>query len=159
MVRNPVSLGAKVTHKYDDIINIEYPLKHSDTIKHPRMSIQDRAKIFAPFAALKGYEEAITTKQKIVVSRIELSEESKECLDLQLGKIKQLLAMGQHPIVTVVYFQKDNVSNENGGEYIQFTGMIAKFDESSHVLQIVEKRILLEDVYRIEGDLDTIQIE
>jgi hypothetical protein len=153
MVKNPVSLGAKVTHKYDDIINIEYPMKNSDIIKHPRMSIQDRAKIFAPFAALKGYEEEIAAKQKIVVPRIELSEESKECLDLKLGKIKQLLTKGQHPIITVVYFRKDKVmSNEEGGEYIQFTGMVAKFDQTSHMLQIVEKRVNLDGIYGIEGE-------
>ena len=152
MVKNPVSLGAKATHKYDDIIHIEYPLKNSDVIKHPRMSIQDRAKIFAPFAALKGYEEEIATRQKIVVPRIELSEEAKEYLDIQLGKIKQLLLEGQHPIVTVVYFLSERVLYEEAGEYIQFTGMVAKFDQSSHILQIVEEKILLEEIYSIESE-------
>ncbi|MDF2873269.1 MAG: hypothetical protein K0R05_4844, partial [Anaerocolumna sp.] len=118
MVKNPVSLDAKATQKYDDIIHMDYPLKSSDRVKHPRMQVQDRAKIFAPFAALKGYEEAITAKQKIVVPRIELSEESKEYLDLQLGKIEQLLMNGQHPIITVVYFQKNKENKEDGGEYI-----------------------------------------
>lgn len=150
MVKNPVSLDAQATHKYDDIINIEYPLKSSDVIKHPRMQVEDRAKIFAPFAALKGYEEAIAAKQKIVVPRIELSEESKDYLDSQLGKIEKLLTNEQHPIITVVYFKKDKVSNEDGGEYIQFTGMVAKFDQTSRILQIVEKRFRLEDIYRIE---------
>lgn len=51
-------------HEYDDIINLEYPLKNFDTTKHPRMSHTDRAKIFAPFSALKGYEEAIAAKQR-----------------------------------------------------------------------------------------------
>ena len=152
MVKNPVSLNAKITHQYDDIIYMEYPLKSSDIIKHPRMRIEDRAKIFAPFAALKGYEEAIAAKQKIVVPRIELSEESKEYLDLQLGKIDQLLSRGQHPVITVVYFKMDNSSSTEGGEYIRFTGMVAKFDQTSHILQIVDKRLRLEDIYRIEGE-------
>lgn len=150
MVKNPVSLDAKITHKYDDIINMEYPLKRSDRIKHPKMTIEDRAKIFAPFAALKGYEEAIAAKQKIVVPRIELSEESKEYLDLQLGKIGSLLANGQHPIIRIVYFQKNYMSNEDGGEYIQFTGMVAKFEQTSRILQIVERRFRLEDIYDIQ---------
>ena len=152
MVKNPVSLDAKVTHQYDDIIYLEYPLKSSDNIKHPRMRIEDRAKIFVPFAALKGYEEAIAAKQKIVVPRIELSEESKEYLDLQLSEIEQLLSMGQHPVITVVYFRKDKASSIDGGEYIRFTGMVAKFDQTSRILQIVEKRLRLEDIYRIEGE-------
>ena len=155
MVKNPVSLEAKATDKYNDIIHMEYPLKSSDIIKHPRMRVEDRAKIFAPFAALKGYEEAIATKQRIVVPRIELSEEAKDYLDLQLGKIERLRWSGQHPIITAVYFQKDKVNNEDGGVYIRFTGMVAKFDKTSRILQIVEKRLRLDDVYSIEGeDLD-----
>ena len=51
-------------HEYDDILNMEYPLKTSGTTKHPRMANAERAKIFAPFAALKGYEEAIAAKQR-----------------------------------------------------------------------------------------------
>lgn len=50
-------------HAYDDIMDLEYPLKQHDRIKHPPMSIADRAKIFSPFAALKGYEEAIHRKE------------------------------------------------------------------------------------------------
>ena len=152
MVKNPVSLDAKATHKYNDIIQMEYPLKSSDRIKHPRMMIEDRAKIFAPFAALKGYDQAIAAKQKTIVPRIELSEESKEYLDLQLAKIERQLMRGQHPMITVVYFHKDKASNEEGGEYIQFTGMVAKFDQTSRILQIVEKRLRLEDIYGIEGE-------
>lgn len=152
MVKNPVSLDGKATHKFDSIINMEYPLKGADQRKHPRMLIEDRAKIFAPFAALKGYEEAIKAKQRIVVPRIELSEEAKEYLDLQLGKIGGLLAKDLHPIISVVYFQKEKERFEEGGEYLQFTGMVAKFSETSRILQIVEKRLPLEDIYHIEGE-------
>ncbi len=40
---------------YDDIIHLEHPTAR----KHPRMSRLDRAAQFAPFAALKGYEDVI----------------------------------------------------------------------------------------------------
>lgn len=53
--------------KYDDIINMQYPRRDWNfEMKHPRMSMQDRAKIFAPFAALRGFEEAIVKKQQEV---------------------------------------------------------------------------------------------
>ena len=152
MGKNSVTHHTKVTHKYDDILHMEYPLKSSDVIKHPRMRIEDRAKIFVPFAALKGYEEAIAAKQKIVVARKELSEEAREYLDSQLRRIELLLTNGQHPIITVVYFQKDKESSEVGGEYIQFTGMVAKFDRTSRILQIVDRRLRLDDIYGIEGE-------
>ena len=38
--------------KYDDIIN----LPHHVSKKHPRLSIEQRAAQFAPFAALTGYD-------------------------------------------------------------------------------------------------------
>ena len=40
---------------YDDIIGLEHPSPK----RHKRMSRLDRAAQFAPFAALKGYEEVI----------------------------------------------------------------------------------------------------
>lgn len=49
---------------YDDIINIEYK-----GIK--QMKLSDRAKIFLPFAALKGFEEAIEQKKLEYLASIE----------------------------------------------------------------------------------------
>ena len=40
--------------------------------------MDNRAKQFVPFAAVKGYEEALRAKEKIVEEKIELSEERKE---------------------------------------------------------------------------------
>ena len=40
---------------YDDIINMKPPT----TLNHSRMSMNNRAAQFAPFAALTGYEEAV----------------------------------------------------------------------------------------------------
>ena len=47
--------------KYKDIIDKERPVHDGDEFeaRHPKMPREARAKIFAPFAALKGYEEAI----------------------------------------------------------------------------------------------------
>lgn len=52
--------------KYDDIINMDRPQS-----KRPRMSVADRAKIFMPFAALKGYEAAIADMQRFVEGEVE----------------------------------------------------------------------------------------
>lgn len=41
--------------KYNDIIN----LSHHISTKHPRLSMEQRAAQFAPFAALTGYGDAI----------------------------------------------------------------------------------------------------
>ncbi len=52
--------------RYDDILNMSRPRSY----RQP-MEIANRAKIFMPFAALKGYEEAIGEQQKLVISRAE----------------------------------------------------------------------------------------
>jgi hypothetical protein len=47
-------------------------------MKHPRMSMQDRAKIFHPFAALRGHAEALDAtaekKQDAVENEFTLGE-------------------------------------------------------------------------------------
>lgn len=42
--------------KYKDIIHAQRPPVPE---KHPRMTLLNRAKIFSPFAALRGYDEKI----------------------------------------------------------------------------------------------------
>lgn len=44
-----------MTNEYDDIIH----LPHHVSARHPRMSMNQRAAQFAPFAALTGYKEAL----------------------------------------------------------------------------------------------------
>lgn len=41
---------------YDDIIHMEHPT----SARHPRMSMHDRAAQFSPFAALTGYDDAVS---------------------------------------------------------------------------------------------------
>ena len=40
---------------YDDIISLPHPTSK----RHPRMSLSERAAQFAPFAALRGFDEEI----------------------------------------------------------------------------------------------------
>ncbi|MBO6176925.1 MAG: hypothetical protein J6O39_05220 [Treponema sp.] len=44
-----------MNNRYDDIINTQWP---QPSLKE-KMPLSDRAKIFMPFAALKGFEELI----------------------------------------------------------------------------------------------------
>ena len=49
---------------YDDIIN----MPHHVSKKHPRLSMEQRAAQFAPFAALTGYEDAVNEVARVVDS-------------------------------------------------------------------------------------------
>ncbi len=59
-----------MNEKYREIANMDRP----EIPGHPRMSMDNRAKIFSPFAALKGYEEAIAEKDEQALTTAELSE-------------------------------------------------------------------------------------
>ena len=101
-----------------------------------KMPIPDRAKQFMPFSALRGLSEALAAKERIIVPKIELSEEMAEELDRKM----HLLKCGQ--IATVTYFHKD--------EYLKITGMVARIDETGRLLQIVNTKIHFEDIFDVK---------
>lgn len=103
-----------------------------------KMSREERAKQFIPFAALKGYPDALRKKEKIVVPKTELSEEYREELDRKLKQVQK------NDIITVVYYEKN--------EYLKKTGMVSRIDETARVLKIVNTKISFEDIYDISGD-------
>lgn len=98
--------------------------------------MENRAKQFVPFAALKGYEEALRAKERIVVEKIELSEERKAELDFKLHQISK------NDIISVVYFDKD--------EYIKVEGMVSRLDTDARILKVVNTKILFDDIYELE---------
>ena len=102
----------------------------------PHMDIQDRAKQFMPFDALRGFREALIQKEKIVVPKIELSEFAKDELDKKFHEI------GKGDIIKIVYF--------NNGEYIEMTGMVSKLEISSRLIRVVNTKIKFDDIYRVE---------
>ncbi len=68
---------------YDDILRRPHPLsKH-----HPQMPLIERAAQFSPFAALRGYEDAILESGRFTERRPELSEDTKRELDEKLQMI------------------------------------------------------------------------
>lgn len=105
-----------------------------------KMPLEERAKQFMPFAALKGLPDALAVKEKITVPKIELSEEMAEELDRKM----HLLSKGK--IASIVYFHED--------EYVKQTGMVARIDTACRFVQIVNTKILFEDILdvKVEGD-------
>lgn len=100
-----------------------------------KMPLEERAKQFMPFAALKGLPDALAAKEKITVPKIELSEEMAEELDRKL----HLLLKGQ--MASIVYFHKE--------EYVKLTGMVARIDPACRFVQIVNTKIAFEDILDI----------
>lgn len=102
-----------------------------------KMSREARAKQFMPFAALKGYPEALRKKEKIVVPQMELSEEYQEELDRKLRQVHK------NDMITVVYYSKK--------EYLKLTGMVSRIDNTARILKIVNTKIAFDDLYDISG--------
>ena len=100
-----------------------------------KMSVQNRAKQFMPFAALKGYEDALAAKEKITVAKIELSEDMAAELDEKIHLLEKSSMAG------VVYFCRE--------EYVKKTGLVAKIDSTCRMLQIVDTKISFDDILEI----------
>ena len=103
---------------YEDIINLPYPQKRQ------RMSNADRGAQFSPFAALTGFEAAITETARLTDRKIELDEGGKALLDEKLRKIEEEIY--DRPEVEITYFQPD--LRKAGGAYLQKRGRVKKLD-------------------------------
>ena len=113
------SEGKIVQSKYADLL----PLSRPVPIK-PRMTIQNRAKIFSPFATLRGYEDEIASEGKdhLKGKRIELSEEQKELLGNKISQLQK----GQ--AVKIKYF--------TDGYYEELPGKVDSVDAINKELKI-----------------------
>ena len=124
--------GRIVSQKYADILHLERP---EPSVKHPRMSVPNRAKIFSPFAALRGFDDEISEEgaQTLRVPKAELSEEEKSVLSAQLAGLRRGVT------VTVRYFQPDLLCQDDPpvGHYQTVTGTIQALDPVSKTLRLL----------------------
>lgn len=111
--------------------------------KHPKMKRSRRAKIFQPFAALTGYEEATSAKEQHYQSKIELTPEKEESLN------HILLHLHKNEPVTCVYF----VDRQGElGEYVTVRGKVNAVNSIYHYLMIDQKKISFADLYDLKAD-------
>lgn len=130
-----------IVQKYAHILQGSRP---EPPYKHPRMALSNRAKIFSPFAALRGYEEEIEAEglDHLKITKIELSEEDKGILSDKLLQVRKGME------VTVRFFEADDepatvgTSDEPSrsaihlGNYRTVTGIVGRIDPVYRELQI-----------------------
>ena len=131
-----------MNNKYEDIIN----LPHHQSLTRPHMSNYDRAAQFAPFAALKGYEEEIEEAKRTTDSKVELSDEQINDLNEKLKALKEIIK--DQPIIKVVYFVPDE--KKEGGSYVTIEQQIRKIDEYKRKLIFSDKEIEFRFIFQIE---------
>ena len=133
---------------YADIIG--HPHHVSPT--RPRMSLEDRAAQFAPFAALTGYGDMIDEEAREVGAFEALSETEMEILNAKINRISEALENGQHPVLKFTYFIADIA--KTGGSYVSITERVRRVDTVGKKIQLF-KKIGLSGSY-MELDMDKI---
>ena len=129
-------------------------------IRHPSMDRGHRAKIFSPFDALKGFDEAIESEEELFIRKPDLSEAEKEELDKKLNTLLALTrnakaAKKNTVTASVTYFEScPEAGNgfEDLGRIKTVTGHILKVDPlTEYIIRIDDTLIDLADLLDIES--------
>ena len=135
-----------IDRNYDDMINMPCPTSP----RHPRMPRADRAAQFAPFAALTGYDAAIDETGRLTDTKIDISEDMREKLDLKQNFLADII--DEQPEISVTYFIPDK--KKSGGAYVTANGRLKQIDEYEQLIILTDgKKIPIQEVYSIESDL------
>ena len=128
---------------YDDIKHLTRP--QYDNL-HP-MSMHDRAAQFSPFAALVGYDDAVTETARLTDSKAELTEDEMSELNANLNRL--LDRLDEQPEISVTYFVPDE--KKSGGKYVEKVGVVRIYDEYSQELVFTDGvRIAVADMANID---------
>lgn len=117
-----------MTEKYDDIIGLSRPES-----RRPKMTMNDRAAQFAPFAALTKFGEEIRESNRKTSEEIELGDGDIEQIDEVLRGIERRIeenkadgAGNEGFAIAVAYFVRDKV--KPGGRVEEYIGNVKKID-------------------------------
>lgn len=123
------------------------------------MQLSQRAKIFSPFAALKGFEESIDEKRRLYVEKRELNEEEQAALDAVLRYLHERtenmrMARESQLRARVTYYVPCMDENHEAygcrGSYESFAGVVWKVDALLHqTLFIGDREIDFSDISEI----------
>ena len=131
--------------KYEAIMNMDHP----SSLRHPRMSMSDRAAQFSPFAALTGHDEAIKETARVTDRKIELSEDEKAVLDRKMKIVEEHI--GTSTMFRFIYFVPD--ATKDGGAYVPYDGSVKKIDLYHGVLVLSDHTVIeIEQIVDIESE-------
>ena len=157
---NPKNITIPKGFRYSEVLRRGKPVHEkfdSFSIRHPSMPLEKRAKIFSPFDALKGFDEAISSKDVIYEYRKTLSAEDMRILDQKLCILRQFTinsrsAREARIPVEITYFclLEDPDMQEEKGSYLTDSGILMKVDDFSRTLILNDdKRIPIDDIISI----------
>ncbi len=126
------------TTAYRDMIHLSRPIS-----RHPKMSVENRAKLFNPFSALRGFDIEILTKEqdRLLVSRVTLGTDQQELIRRRLNDLRP----GQRVTVTCFRLVKE-LEGISLGEYVTQTGKVRRVDAFYQVLVMDSSVVAFEDI-------------
>ena len=128
---------------YSDIIN----LPHHVSTHRPQMSMEARAAQFAPFAALTGYDDAVSETARYTDCRHVLDEDGINRLNSQL--CRRMEELSERPEIIAVYFLPDK--RKAGGSYNVKRGAVRIIDSYENTVVFTDgSRIPIADLYKLE---------
>lgn len=148
-MQNDEQTRAENRRKYADIIDKDWrqdmPNAASFFAKHPHMLLSNRAKAYAPFAALRGHGERLDAeKEKLMrISRSELSEEDAFQLSNSLSRLKKGMQ------VAARYFIPDPAEPELG-YCAEKSGTLCSIDLVNQGLRIGNTDIAFDALIQID---------
>ena len=111
---------------YQDILYCSRPVS-----RHPKMSIENRAKLFTPFSALRGFDIEILTQEqdRLLVPQISLASDWEEEI------YRVLNGLHQGDWATVTYFVPvKHIAQQLLGEYTVVSGEVKRVDDVEQLL-------------------------
>ena len=133
-------------HNYDDIIDLPH---HTSPNRRP-MSNVERGAQFSPFAALTGYEAAVTETARLTDVKTDLTEERKAVIDMKLQMIVDHI--DEMPQVTLTYFLPD--PKKEGGMYVRVCGPVREIDGYARRIVFADKTVVpIEQIQDVESNL------
>ena len=161
-MNTPKNITIPEGFRYKEVLRRGKPVHEkfdSFSIRHPSMPLEKRAKIFSPFDALKGFDEAISSKNVIYEYRKTLSDEDMQILDQKLCLLRQLTmnsesARDNRIPVEITYFRllEDTNMQEEKGSYLTDSGILMKVDAFSRLLILNDDtKIPIDDIISISS--------
>ena len=129
---------------YQDILYCSRPVS-----RHPKMSIENRAKLFTPFSALRGFDIEILTQEqdRLLMPQISLASDREEEI------YRVLNGLHQGDWATVTYFVPvKHIAQQLLGEYTVVSGEVKRVDD-------VEQLLVLEGYPIPFGNIHTLAVQ
>jgi hypothetical protein len=112
------------------------------------MPMEDRAAQFLPFAALTGYDAAVSETARLTEARVELDPQEAERLGARLAVLVK--RQQEQPELSLLYYVPD--ARKAGGAYVTVSGRLRKITDFPRCIYLTDgSRIPIEDIVAVES--------